>query len=157
MFGTNTHVPSVVGAPLPIPVPSKEYDACPVTDVLRRVGDRWTLLILILLGRRPHRFNELHRSVEGISQRMLTRTLRALERDGLAARTVYPTIPPSVEYDLTPLGRTLLNPLSALAAWAVDHGAEIATARDRFGAHSSPPSEQLGLAQPTESSSDIGP
>jgi DNA-binding HxlR family transcriptional regulator len=83
MSGANTDVPSVLGAPLPIPVPSEEYDACPVTDVLRRVGDRWTLLILILLGRRPHRFNELHRSVERISQRMLTRTLRALERDGL--------------------------------------------------------------------------
>jgi DNA-binding HxlR family transcriptional regulator len=136
MSGTNTHVPSVLGAPLPTPVPSEEYDACPVTDVLRRVGDRWTLLILVLLGRRPHRFNELHRSVEGISQRMLTRTLRALERDGLAARTVYPTIPPSVEYDLTPLGRTLLNPLSALADWAVDHGEEIAIARDRHDAHS---------------------
>jgi len=67
---------------------------------------------------------------------MLTRTLRALERDGLAARTVYPTIPPRVEYDLTPLGRTLLDPLSALADWAVDHGAEIATARDRHDAHS---------------------
>lgn len=67
---------------------------------------------------------------------MLTRTLRALERDGLAARTVYPTIPPSVEYDLTPLGRTLLNPLSALADWAVDHGEEIAIARDRHDAHS---------------------
>jgi len=134
MSGTNTHVPSVLGAPLPSPVPSEEYDACPVTDVMRRVGDRWTLLILILLGRRPHRYNELHRCVEGISQRMLTRTLRALERDGLAARTVYPTIPPSVEYDLTPLGRTLLDPLSALADWAAGHGPEIATARERYDA-----------------------
>jgi DNA-binding HxlR family transcriptional regulator len=155
MSGTNTRVPSVVGAPLPIPVPSEEYDACPVTDVLRRVGDRWTLLILILLGRGPHRFNELHRSVEGISQRMLTRTLRALERDGLATRTVYPTLPPSVEYDLTPLGRTLLNPLSTLADWAVDHGEEIATARDRYDAH--PPPEQLGLAPTTGPSSYLAP
>jgi len=134
MSGTNTDVPSVLGTPLPHPVPSEEYDACPVTDVVRRIGDRWTLLIVILLGQRPHRFNELHRSVEGISQRMLTRTLRALERDGLAARTVYPTIPPSVEYDLTPLGRTLLNPLSALADWAVNHGADMATARTRHRA-----------------------
>jgi len=135
MSGTNTRVPSVLSASLPSPVPSEEYDACPVTDVVRRVGDRWTLLIVILLGGGPHRFNELHRSVEGISHRMLTRTLRTLERDGLAARTVYPTMPPSVEYDLTPLGRTLLSPLSALADWAVDHGAEIATARDRHDAH----------------------
>lgn len=157
MSGTNTDVPSVLSAPLPNPVPSEEYDACPVTDVLRRVGDRWTVLILILLGRGPHRFNELHRSVEGISQRMLTRTLRALERDGLAARTVYPTIPPSVEYDLTPLGRTLLDPLSALADWAVDHGAEIATARVRHDAHPPPPSEQLGLGRTLGSSSYIGP
>jgi len=146
MSGTNTHVPSVLSAPLPSPVPSEEYDACPVTDVLRRMGDRWTLLVVILLGRRPHRFNELHRSVEGVSQRMLTRTLRALERDGLAARTVYPTNPPSVEYDLTPLGRTLLNPLSALADWAVNHGAEIATARNRHDVHKPPPSEQLGVS-----------
>jgi DNA-binding HxlR family transcriptional regulator len=156
MSGTNTHVPSVLGAPLPIPVPSEEYDACPVTDVVRRLGDRWTMLILILLGRRPHRFNELHRSVEGISQRMLTRALRTLDRDGLVARTVYPTIPPSVEYDLTPLGRTLLTPLSALADWAVDHGEEIATARNRHDAHSPPP-EQLGSAGTTGSSGYLGP
>jgi DNA-binding HxlR family transcriptional regulator len=95
-----------------------------------------------LLGRGPHRFNELHRSVEGISQRMLTRMLRALERDGLAARTVHPTVPPSVEYDLTPLGHSLLAPLSALADWAVDHGAEIATARNRHDAHPPLPSER---------------
>ena len=142
MSGANTHVPSVLGASLPNPVPSEEYDACPVTDVLRHVGDKWTLLIVILLGRRPHRFNELHRSVEGISQRMLTRTLRALERDGLAARTVYPTIPPGVEYDLTPLGRTLLDPLSALADWAVEHGADIVTARNRHDTQPASTSEQ---------------
>ncbi|WP_239160602.1 winged helix-turn-helix transcriptional regulator [Virgisporangium ochraceum] len=131
-------MPSVVVGPLPVPVPSAEYDACPVTELFRRFGDKWTLLIVVLLGQRPHRFNELHRTVEGISQRMLTRTVRILERDGLIARTVHATAPPSVEYDLTPLGRTLLHPLSTLADWAVAHGAEIASARNRHDAH--PPS-----------------
>jgi DNA-binding HxlR family transcriptional regulator len=138
MSGTHMRVPSVLATPLPVPVPSAEYDACPVTDLFRRFGDKWALLIVVLLGQRPHRFNELHRAVEGISQRMLTRTLRALERDGLIARTVYATVPPSVEYDLTPLGRTLLHPLSMLADWAALHGAEIASARSRHDAH--PPS-----------------
>jgi len=139
MPGTHMRVPSVLGTSLPVPVPSAEYDACPVTDLFRRFGDKWVLLIVVLLGQRPHRFNELHRAVEGITQRMLTRTLRALERDGLIARTVYATLPPSVEYDLTPLGRTLLHPLSALADWAALHGAEIRSARSRYDAH--PPSE----------------
>ncbi|MGI5520461.1 winged helix-turn-helix transcriptional regulator [Micromonospora sp. CA-259024] len=112
---------------LPHPVPIGEYERCPVTDVLRRVGDKWTLLLITLLGRRPYRFNELHRAVEGISPRMLTRTLRTLESDRLVEREVFPTVPPSVEYRLTPLGVSLLEPLSALAAWAVDHHAEITT------------------------------
>ena len=156
MSGRNTDVPSVLGTPLPIPVPSEEYDACPVTDVMRRVGDRWTLLIVVLLGQKPHRFNELHRAVEGISQRMLTRTLRALERDGLAARTIYPTNPPSVEYDLTPLGRTLLNPLSALADWAVDHGADIATARTHHDTQSLRVKPGTNLSQPSGGQQEVG-
>ncbi|TCB88282.1 transcriptional regulator [Micromonospora zingiberis] len=116
---------------LPNPVPIGEYERCPVTDVLRRVNDKWTLLLITLLGRHPYRFNELHRAVEGISPRMLTRTLRTLESDGLVEREVFPTVPPSVEYRLTPLGVSLLEPLAALADWAVDHHAEIATARQR--------------------------
>ncbi|WP_433221908.1 winged helix-turn-helix transcriptional regulator [Dactylosporangium sp. CS-047395] len=100
-------------------VPVAEYDACPVTEIVRRIGERWTLLVLSLLGRRPYRFNELHRAIEGISQRMLTRTLRTLERDGLVARTVFPTVPPAVEYALTDKGVTLLEALSALTDWAV--------------------------------------
>lgn len=116
---------------LPEPVPAGEYESCPVTDVLRRVSDKWTLLLLTLLGRQPYRFNELHRAVEGISQRMLTRTLRTLESDGLVEREVFPTSPPAVEYRLTPLGVSLLEPLSALAAWAVDHHAEMTAARGR--------------------------
>ncbi|OLF10692.1 transcriptional regulator [Actinophytocola xinjiangensis] len=129
MSRRNTDVPSVVSAPLPSPVPSEEYERCPVTDVLRRVGDKWTVLVIVLLGRRPYRFNELHRDIENISQRMLTRTLRGLETDGLVHREVFPTVPPSVEYSLTPLGRSLLVPLSALADWVIDHRGEIAAAR----------------------------
>jgi DNA-binding HxlR family transcriptional regulator len=112
-----------------LPVPAGEYESCPVTDVLQRVSDKWTLLLLTLLGRRPYRFNELHRAVEGISQRMLTRTLRTLQSDGLVEREVFPTLPPTVEYRLTPLGVSLLEPLSALAEWAVHHHATIAAAR----------------------------
>jgi DNA-binding HxlR family transcriptional regulator len=129
MSGTHTDVPAVLTHELPRPVPLDELAACPVGDVFRRVGDKWSVLLVILLGHRPHRFNELHRAVEGISQRMLTRTLRGLETDGLVHREVFPTVPPSVEYSLTPLGRTLLEPLSALAVWAVDHAPEIAEAR----------------------------
>ena len=129
MSGTHTDVPPIVGTPLPSPVPADEYEQCPVTDVLRRVGDKWTILVVVLLGQRTHRFNELHRGIENISQRMLTRTLRGLENDGLVHREVFPTVPPSVEYSLTPLGRSLLQPLSALAEWAVEHRSEIAAAR----------------------------
>ncbi|MFI5842426.1 winged helix-turn-helix transcriptional regulator [Catenuloplanes sp. NPDC051500] len=112
-------VPSVVSHRLPSPVPLAEFDTCPVSDVFRRVGDRWSMLVVILLGTRPYRYNELHRSIEGVSQRMLTRTLRTLEADGLITRTVFATVPPGVEYALTPRGRSLLVPLSALADWAV--------------------------------------
>ncbi|QFG23841.1 helix-turn-helix domain-containing protein [Actinomadura sp. WMMB 499] len=133
MSGTHTDVPSVLAHDLPRPVPADELAACPVGDVFRRVGDKWSMLLVILLGGRPHRYNELHRSIDGISQRMLTRTLRNLEADGLVRREVHPTVPPGVEYSLTPLGRTLLDPLSALADWAVAHEAEINESRARHG------------------------
>jgi DNA-binding HxlR family transcriptional regulator len=121
MSGANTDVPSVLAHELPRPVPLDELEACPVSEVFRRIGDKWSMLLVILLGGRPHRYNELHRSIEGISQRMLTRTLRNLESDGLVQRTVFPSVPPSVEYRLTPLGESLLQPLSGLADWAVQH------------------------------------
>jgi DNA-binding HxlR family transcriptional regulator len=111
---------------LSTPVDEASHAACPVTDVLRRVGDKWSVLVLTLLGRRPYRYNDLHRSIEGISQRMLTRTLTSLVAGGLVSRTVFPTVPPTVEYRLTPLGESLLVPLSALADWAVGHEDEIA-------------------------------
>jgi DNA-binding HxlR family transcriptional regulator len=103
-----------------------------VTEVLARVGDKWTMQIVMTLGSGPVRFNALRRAVEGISQRMLTRTLRGLERDGLISRTVTPTVPPRVDYALTPLGRSLVEPVSALGEWAVANRERIAAARERF-------------------------
>jgi DNA-binding HxlR family transcriptional regulator len=105
-----------------------------VREVLNRVGDKWSVLIVSLLGEQPRRFNELRRMIQGISQRMLTLTLRGLERDGLVSRTIFPTIPPRVEYALTPLGRTLLAPVQALAEWAGEHREEIQNARNIFDA-----------------------
>lgn len=107
-------------------------DCAAVRKVLSLVGDKWTVLIVSLLGRQRMRFNEIRRHVDGISQRMLTLTLRNLERDGLLTRTVYPTVPPRVEYELTELGHSLLVPVSALGDWAVDHQDEIAEARKKF-------------------------
>lgn len=101
-------------------------------EVLNRVGDKWSVLIVGLLGDGTKRFSELRRAIEGISQRMLTLTLRGLERDGLVTRTVFPTVPPRVDYALTPLGQTLLEPVRALGAWAEEHRAEIQAARDAF-------------------------
>jgi DNA-binding HxlR family transcriptional regulator len=109
------------------------HDDCPaVREVLNRVGDKWSVLVVALLSDGPRRFSDLLRSIEGVSQRMLTLTLRGLERDGLVTRTVEPTIPPRVEYELTKLGRTLLGPILALAAWAREHRAVIQDARQRY-------------------------
>ncbi|GAA2478835.1 winged helix-turn-helix transcriptional regulator [Winogradskya humida] len=104
-------------------------DGCAIREVLDRVGDKWSVLIVVLLGHRTHRFNELHRSIEGISQRMLTLTLRTLERDGLVKRTVHASVPPRVDYELTELGRTLLVPVQALDDWARAHRDDIRAAR----------------------------
>lgn len=108
-----------------------------VSDVLSRVGDKWSVLIVMFLGGGPRRFNDLKRAIGGISQRMLTLTLRGLERDGLVTRTVFPTIPPRVEYELTPLGCSLWEPVKALGRWAQAHQAEIAEARAVFDQRSS--------------------
>jgi DNA-binding HxlR family transcriptional regulator len=129
MSAPHTGVPSVLTHELPRPVPVAELDTCPVGEVFRRLGDRWSMLVIVLLGGRAHRYNELHRAVEGISQRMLTRTLRTLEADGLVERTVHPTVPPAVEYALTPLGRSLLVPVSALADWVLDNAHELGSGR----------------------------
>ena len=111
-------------------------------DVLARVGDKWTIFVVALLSERSMRFNELRRAVGAISQRMLTLTLKGLERDGLVTRTVHPTIPPRVDYELTPIGRTLIDPLKALHAWSTGNRATIETARARYetpGRSKSPP------------------
>ena len=105
-----------------------------VSQVLSRVGDKWSVLVVSILGRGPMRFNELKRAVDGVSQRMLTLTLRALERDGLVTRTVFPSVPPRVDYELTALGRSLLSPVSALTAWALDHRGDINNAQRKFDA-----------------------
>jgi DNA-binding HxlR family transcriptional regulator len=111
---------------------SADRDACPaVREVLSRVGDKWSVLVIGLLEEGPRRFSEIKRTIEGVSQRMLTLTLRNLERDGLLLRTVHPSVPPRVEYALTPLGRTLISPVRALALWAAAHRQEIQAARER--------------------------
>ena len=109
-----------------------------VTPVLNRIGDKWSVLIVMILARAPHRFNELKREIDGISQRMLTLTLRGLERDGLVSRTVEPTVPPRVTYALTELGESLTEPVEALGRWAFAHIACIRAAQERFDAANAP-------------------
>jgi DNA-binding HxlR family transcriptional regulator len=104
----------------------------PMTDILSRVGDKWSVMIVMLLGPGPKRFNEIRRAINGISQRMLTLTLRGLERDGLVTRTVFPTIPPRVDYELTELGQSLRCPIDALGEWAFANRGKIDAARARF-------------------------
>jgi DNA-binding HxlR family transcriptional regulator len=103
-----------------------------IREVLDRVGDKWSVLVVGMLGDGPRRFNDLRRAIEGISQRMLTRTLRELERDGLITRKVFPTTPPRVEYELTHLGKTLLESVQALAQWADQHRQQIQDSRTRY-------------------------
>ena len=107
-------------------------DCRAIGDVLARIGDKWSILVVSRLGEGALRFNELRRSIGGISQRMLTLTLRGLERDGLVTRTVFPTIPPRVDYALTSLGHDLLDPVATLGAWAIRNQAKIASAREHF-------------------------
>ncbi len=105
---------------------------CPVRNVLDRMGEKWTALILVALAKQPCRFNALHRTIPDISKRMLTQTLRDLERDGLVTRHVFPTKPPSVEYRLSPLGVSVLEPLGQMISWAEQSFGEIQAARAQF-------------------------
>ena len=129
-----------------VPIP---YDAASATDggpclqsagcknvapVLNRVGDKWSMMIVMMLASGPMRFSELKRAIEGISQRMLTLSLRGLERDGLLTRTVTPTIPPRVDYELTELGISLREPVKALGEWAIEHIGCIRAAQERYDA-----------------------
>ena len=116
----------------------KLTDECQsVSEVLARVGDKWTVLVVSLLGGGPMRFSELRRAVDGISQKMLTTTLRLLERDGFCTRKVFPTVPPRVEYELTALGRDLLVPVKALGDWAIANRERLDAARRRFDTRNS--------------------
>jgi DNA-binding HxlR family transcriptional regulator len=105
---------------------------CRAREVLDRVGDKWSLSVIHVLGGGTRRFSDLRRGIDGISQRMLTVTLRGLERDGLVSRTVHPTVPPRVDYALTPMGRTLLETVCNLVHWAEQHLADIDSARAAF-------------------------
>jgi DNA-binding HxlR family transcriptional regulator len=108
------------------------HDCRAVSAILSRIGDKWSVLIISRLGEGPRRFNEIKRIIGGISQRMLTLTLRNLERDGLISRTVTPSVPPRVDYALTELGRDLLGPVTALSQWAIAHQPCIEAARTQF-------------------------
>ena len=122
---------------LVIPTNLHEPEDCrAASEVLARVGDKWTVLVVWTLGGGPKRFNELRKALGSISQRMLTLTLRALERDGLVTRTVFPTIPPRVDYELTRLGRSLLVPVSGLGLWARKNRSAIHNSRRRYDSDS---------------------
>ena len=123
---------SHIGVPAAAPVVHTGTTCQTVTEVLNRVGDKWSMQVVMNLGAGALRFNELRRAIAGISQRMLTRTLRGLERDGLVSRTVTPSIPPRVDYALTELGQSLQGPVNVLGAWAVGNREAIAAARERF-------------------------
>ncbi len=108
--------------------------ACLAREILERVGDKWSLQVIFHLGDGPRRFTVLRRGIDGISQRMLTVTLRGLERDGIVSRTMYPVMPPRVDYELTPMGSTLLDAVGALIEWAGQHLAEVDAARQAYDA-----------------------
>ena len=120
--------------------PTSSWDpyarGCPSRDLLDRIGDKWTVLVLGELAKHGAcRFTQLRKQLAGVSEKMLTQTLRALERDGLVHRTVYPAVPVRVEYTLTPLGQTLREPLKTLTEWSVRHVAEVLAAREEYDAH----------------------
>lgn len=109
-----------------------EREGCEVRQILNRIADKWSLLVIALLEKRKLRFTELKKNIAGISQRMLTTTLRQLERDGIVARKVFPVVPPRVEYELTPLGCTLHTTIQALVSWTERNQQAIAIARHRY-------------------------
>ncbi|MEJ8311417.1 winged helix-turn-helix transcriptional regulator [Agrobacterium larrymoorei] len=128
-----TSAPAQSSAPLP-DFANLDFDNCPVRDLLNHIGGKWSTLLLQALAERPYRFGELRRMVPDISQRMLTQTLRDLQRDGYIHREVFPTKPPSVEYSMTPLGRSLYLPLSQVINWALDNHDAVKHARSEFDA-----------------------
>ncbi len=127
---------TTVAAKLPTsPLTARDGTTCLVmSDILNRIGDKWSVMVVAHLGKGTMRFSEIRRAVDGISQRMLTLTLRNLERDGLVRRTIFAEVPPRVEYELTELGQTLLGPIRALWDWVSEHQDDIAEARARYDA-----------------------
>jgi len=128
-----------------------------VAEVLSRIGDKWTVYVVRLLSDGSMRFNEIKRAIPAISQRMLTLTLRGLERDGLVTRTIYPTIPPRVDYELTDLGRTLIATLMALGDWALSNRANVEKARAAFDAKEKKSKAKIGLVPLAWSRRQVAP
>lgn len=126
---------------------------CPTRQVLSRIADKWSMLVLLALEPGTLRFSELRRSVEGVTQKMLTQTLRGLERDGLVTRTAYPTVPVTVRYTLTPLGHSLSGAVATIRAWAVENINDISDAQERFDAQPPPSTPPTPIATLTNSSS----
>ena len=118
----------------PVVTCGDEHEDCGIREVLDRIGDKWSVLVVVELAQGVRRFRHLQRAVPGISQRMLTLTVRRLERDGLITRTVHPTVPPQVEYELTTMGHSLTHLVKALADWSADHRDVIARARQEWDA-----------------------
>lgn len=114
------------------PCGQPDHPDCGIRDVLDRVGDKWSVLVIVELANGPRRFRQLQRAIDGISQRMLTLTVRRLERDGLLVRTVYPTVPAQVDYRLSETGASLTHLVKALADWSLEHRARIAQARQSY-------------------------
>src|SRR5918911_3088544 len=133
------------------PPQTLQEDCRNVGEFLARIGEKWSMLVVMLLRDGPRRFNDIKRNTGGISQQMLTRTLRALERDGMVTRTIFPTSPPQVEYRLTELGRSMSEPVLAVGRWVQEHLAEVEAARQRFdqraGAGNSPAEAGSSITQ----------
>jgi DNA-binding HxlR family transcriptional regulator len=139
LAGESCLTPAAVDDPCLAPALAGVAPSCRAREVLQRVGDKWSVYVIDLLGQDTKRFTELHRSIDGITARMLTVTLRGLERDGIVTRTIHPVIPPRVEYALTPMGQTLLKTIGQLVAWADGHVSEIEAARAAYDARLQPP------------------
>jgi DNA-binding HxlR family transcriptional regulator len=122
---------------------------CPTRRLLDRIGDRWTVLIVGTLAAGPKRFSDLARDIDGISQKMLTQTLRGMERDGLVTRTLYAQVPPRVDYELTDAGHSLRGPLHALEEWVVEHMSDVLAAREAFDAPEPATSQPVGDEPPS--------
>jgi DNA-binding HxlR family transcriptional regulator len=138
--------------PKDLPACAEAHRDCSFRDVLSRIGDKWSLLVFVMLEQMPSRrarFSDLKRTIPGVSQRMLTATLRNLERDGMLTRHVYPEVPPRVEYQLTPLGRELMKPVRGLVSWLEVNWPAIRAARNRFDAKR--PRTTAGAAAATSS------